>query len=119
MHLPIDGCVSDPEVLARVRAHVAAPHNLAEHGAARRVLETGEALLVPHFDLEQLRSAATPEVVAAYEAIGIHSLLLVAMRVRGESVGLLALVRFAADSPPFSDHELLVALEACLAVDAA
>ena len=107
-YLPFETKVHDPDAIARLRAHISGARNLNEHAAGRQVLETGEALLVPKLDLEQLRNGAAPQVVDAYETIGIHSLLLVALRVRGESFGLLALVRFQADSPPFneSDREL-------------
>ena len=106
IHLPIELSVHNAEALARVRAHVMARHNVSEQGGARRVIETGEALLVPKLDLAELRSAATPEIVDAYETIGIHSLLLVPLRVRGESMGLLSLVRFAPTSPPFTENDL-------------
>jgi signal transduction histidine kinase len=105
VHFPVEAYVRDEDAIARVRAHVAAPHNVAEQATGRRVIETGESLLVPRLDLDQLRSAATPEIVRVYETIGIHSLLLVAMRVRGESIGLLSLFRFAPGSPPFDEHD--------------
>ncbi len=101
VHLPTTH-VRDEAIVAQLREHIWAPHLLDEHPAAKRVLETGEPLLVPHLDVEQMRSSASPEVVHAYETIGIHSLLLVALRVRGEPIGLLALVRFAPGSAPFS-----------------
>ncbi len=120
VHIPIEDRITDPEVRARVRAHISQPRNISEQGSARAVLETGQALIIPHLDLQQLRASTAPEVVAAYEAIGIHSVLLVALRVRGESLGLLALVRFLPESPPFSeaDRDLAQALadHAALAV---
>jgi len=105
MHLPFEQSVSDPEAIARLTAHISGARNVNEHAAGRQVLETGEALLVPRMDYEQLRQAATPNVVDAYETIGIHSLLLIALRVRGESFGLLALVRFLASSPAFDEAD--------------
>ena len=111
-HLPFESTVNDPATVARLRAHIMGRRNIDEHAAGRRVLETGEAMLVPRLDFEELRQSAAPEVVDAYESIGIHSLLLVALRVRGESFGLLALVRFRAESPPFTeaDRDLAQAL---------
>ncbi len=94
IHLPLEEHVQDPDALARVRGHVAAPHNVAEHAGLRRVIETGEAVLVPCVNLEEVRSTATPEMVQAYETIGIHSHLLVALRARGESIGSIAVLRF-------------------------
>jgi signal transduction histidine kinase len=88
INLPIESHVRDAEVLARVRAQVAAPQNVTEQPAARRVLETG-----------------TPEIAQPPDAAGIHSLLLVALRVRGESIGLLSLFRFEPSSPPFGEQD--------------
>jgi signal transduction histidine kinase/ActR/RegA family two-component response regulator len=109
IELPFEAYVRDPDAIARLRAHITARRTLAEHADARRVIETGEPLLVPKLDLERLRAGATPEVVRAYETIGVHSLLFVALRVQGESLGLLALVRFAPDSPPFTESDLELA----------
>ncbi len=108
-HLPFETVVTDREAIDRLSAHISGARHLREHDAGRRVLETGEALLVPVLDYAQLRQGAAPQVVDAYETIGIHSLLLVALRTRGESVGLLALVRFRPDSPPFTETDREVA----------
>jgi signal transduction histidine kinase/ActR/RegA family two-component response regulator len=112
IHLPFEQNVTDPAVIERVRVHVSAARNMSEQSTARRVLETGEALLVPKLDLEQLRASATPVVSQAFETIGVHSFLFVALRVHGESIGLLSLVRFRESSPPFTerDRELSQAL---------
>jgi signal transduction histidine kinase len=108
LHMPIEARIADEATRARIRAHIAAPHNLSEHEAGRRVIETGQALLVPKLDLEQLRRTATPEVFEAFESIGIHSVLFVAMRVRGTSIGLLALVRFETQAS-FNEQDLELA----------
>jgi signal transduction histidine kinase len=105
IHLPLEPHIRDADALARIRAHVAAAHNVAEHAGLRRVIETGDAVFVPRVDIEQLRSAATPETVHVYETLGIHSMLLVALRTRGESIGSLAVFRFNPASPPFDDHD--------------
>jgi len=112
IEVPLEEVVTDPEVLRRLRAHIEVPHNLSEQPAARRLLETGESLLVPHFDLTSLQGHATPEIVWTYQTIGIHSLLMVPLRVRGQALGLLSLFRFLPSSPAFDedDRELAQAL---------
>jgi two-component system, cell cycle sensor histidine kinase and response regulator CckA len=112
IHMPLESRVEDPAVRQRLQLHMLARHHLSEQSSARGVLETGHPLLIPQLDLEQVRSSATPEIVDAYETIGVHSLLLVALRASGHSVGLLALVRFKADSSAFGppDRELAQAL---------
>ncbi|HEY8927346.1 MAG TPA: ATP-binding protein [Polyangia bacterium] len=107
-HLPIEARIADPVLRARVREHVSAPRSLSEHDAGRRVIETGEPVVVPRVDAAAMRASATPEVVEAFEALGIHSYLFVALRVRGESLGLLALVRFEPTSPPFGEADVEV-----------
>jgi GAF domain-containing protein len=123
VHLPFDELLTDESVAARIRAHVAAPHNVVEQEAARRILETGEALRVAHLDRAQLMFAATAEIAEAFEAIRIHSLLLVALRRRAESIGLLAMVRFVPSSRPYNQHDQdivqAIADHVTLAIDAA
>jgi two-component system cell cycle sensor histidine kinase/response regulator CckA len=105
IHMPIEHRVHDRETVARLRAHMARPHHMSAQDSARRVLESGEPLLVSKLDLTALRETAAPEITLAYETIGIHSLLLVPLRLRGESIGLLALVRFESTSPPFAEQD--------------
>jgi PAS domain S-box-containing protein len=105
IHPPLEAHIRDPQLAARVRAHTWAPHHIREQRIARAVFETGAPILVPRLDMEQVRATATPEIVETYEAIGIHSLLLVALRADGKTIGVLALVRFAADSPPFTEDD--------------
>ena len=52
------GCIDPGHQRARLRAHVSARHNISEQDAARRVIETGEPLLIPKLDYEQLRGCA-------------------------------------------------------------
>ena len=104
IHLPFERRVTDQATVERVRAHVARPQNVNAQGNARAVLErSGEPLLIPQLDLDSLRATTTPEIMQAYETIGIHSLLLVPLRARGASLGLLSLVRFEPDSPPYTE----------------
>jgi len=120
-HLPLGRHIQDADAIAFVRAHVAASHNLSEHAGLRRVIETGEAVLVPHVDLEKLRATATPQMVRVYETVGIHSHLLVALRLRGKSIGSIALLRFDPALPCFDegDRDMAQALSdhAALAIE--
>ncbi len=123
VHLPFDELLANESLAARIRAHVAAPHNLVEQGAARRIIETGEAVRVADLDRTQLEFAATPEIAEAYEAMRIHSLLLIALRRNEESIGLLAMVRFLPSSLPYNQHDQdivqAIADHATLAIHAA
>jgi len=121
IHMPVQDRIADPAVAARMREHVSGRRSLSEHAEGRRVIETGEALLVPKLDYDQMRLTTAPNVVEAYETFGIHSALLVALRVRGQSIGLLSLVRFDPASPPFGEEDQALAQaladHAALAID--
>ena len=105
IHLPIEGRIRDVATLERLRSHVARPQRVAAQQSAQRVIETGESLIIEKLDYDLLRATTHAEIVNAYETIGIHSVLLVALRARGQSIGLLALVRFEPDSPPYTDED--------------
>jgi GAF domain-containing protein len=109
VHMPIERFIADQEVLNDLKVHMFARRHVSEQASAQRVLETGEALLIPRLDLEQLRASAAPEVARTYELVGIHSVLLVALRIRGQSIGLLSMVRFAPNSLPFNTQDLELA----------
>ncbi len=107
-HLPLESRVLDGEAAARVRAVIAKPQRVADYAWGERMLETGEAFLAPRLDM----TALAPEIAEVYETIGIHSLLVAVLRVRGESIGTLSLFRFDPAAPAFDerDQELAQAL---------
>src|SRR3569623_3431362 len=60
VHLPVQDRLADPAVAARMRAHVRGRRSLSEQPEGRRVIETGEALLVPKLDYDQMRLTTAP-----------------------------------------------------------
>jgi two-component system cell cycle sensor histidine kinase/response regulator CckA len=79
------------------------PIRIAEQAAARHLLETGEPLLVPHFD--PMNSRRSPEYAAFEKQIGVHSMLLVPLRLRGQSIGMLTVLRYRKCSLPFDEDD--------------
>ncbi|WP_250305491.1 SpoIIE family protein phosphatase [Streptomyces sp. A 4/2] len=80
-------------------------------GIVTRCLETNRPEVQNLISDEQLiRSSPHPERVAAYRALGFHSLCIVPLAARGRSLGALALVR-ADDSPHFTDEDVVIAKE--------
>ncbi|MFE9722234.1 SpoIIE family protein phosphatase [Streptomyces sp. NPDC005794] len=74
-----------------------------EDAAVPRCLATGEPMIVDLADHEQFgRAAPSPELIAAYRAIGLHSAFVVPLTARGRMLGALSLLR-AGDSPPFTE----------------
>ncbi len=107
-HLPLESRVAGVDAAARVRAILARPQRVADYAWGERMIQTGEAFLAPRLDM----AALAPEIAEAYGAIGIHSLLVAVLRVRGESLGTLSLFRFDPAAPPFDrrDQEVAQAL---------
>ena len=104
---PVAAYDPDPEALRQVRDAYLEPFLLETHPVTRRVLETGEPFFAPKLDLEQLRP---PRTTARYfdlmQGLGMHSLLIVALRVHNRSIGQLTLARSRPDSPAFDPHDL-------------
>ena len=111
-HFPLEAHVADPRAAAEALTFMTAPRNVAEYAWGQRLIETGEAFMLPRLDIAQFRAVVTPEVAEVYETIGIHSMLVVVLRLRGESIGTLTLFRFDPQSPSFGadDREMAQAL---------
>jgi signal transduction histidine kinase len=100
-YLPLEARVLDADAAARVRAFMDAPQRVTDYAWGRNLIETGEAFLAPRVDMKAL----TAEIAEVYETIGIHSLLVTALRVRGETIGTLSMFRFDPASPPFDKRD--------------
>ena len=111
-HLPLESTVRDPATAARLRAFMGAPRNVSEYSWGQNLMETGQPFLLQHLEMAQFRTLVTADVAEAYEAIGIHSMLVVTLRVRGQSLGTLSLFRFEPTSSAFEedDQEMAQAL---------
>ena len=112
IHLPLERCIADAQVVGRARTFMAAPRNAGDYAWGQHLIDTGAAFLLPHLEAAQFRTMVTPDIADIYETIGIHSMLVVALRLRGKSMGTLALFRFDPASPPFDegDQEMAQAL---------
>jgi two-component system cell cycle sensor histidine kinase/response regulator CckA len=105
VHLPLEAYVADAHAAAEARTFMTSPRNLAEYAWGQRLIETGEPFILPVLDIAQFRAAVAPEVAKVYETIGIHSMLVVVLRLRGESIGTLTMFRFDPASPAFDDDD--------------
>ncbi|MEV0785131.1 SpoIIE family protein phosphatase [Streptomyces sp. NPDC050423] len=82
-----------------------------EDAAVTRCLATNQPVVENLTGDQQLgRLAPSPERVAAYRALGMHSAVIVPVSVRGGPIGVLGLVR-AGDSPTFTEQDVVVARE--------
>ncbi len=122
-----DGCIvrllSDGDLLSPVAFHlpletrdadeavklIAAPQRVADYAWGRNLIDTGAPFILPRLEMAHFRTVVTPAIADAYETIGIHSLVVVVLRLRGQSIGTLSLFRFHAASPSFDDDDVEMA----------
>jgi signal transduction histidine kinase len=98
-HLRLETHLRDEATIARIRARVAESYQASDYTTVQRVYESGEPLLLPKVDVQREKAASSPRTAEIFETLGVHSLLFVALRVRGESIGVLSLCRFATAAP--------------------
>src|SRR6187551_1900048 len=88
----------NPEVLAELRASFADRDlSLAKQPGLRHLLESGVGVVLPHLAQQP---NPTEEQQHWQRRIGLHSSLVVPIRVQGRSIGVLTLGRFRPESPP-------------------
>lgn len=98
----------DPALVSELR-QLFANRLGAEGRLAREVMLTGEPRLTPRIDLQAVKPVISEPMFALFEKIGLRGSLTVAMRVRGEAVGVLNVLRHRDARQPLDelDRELL------------
>jgi GAF domain-containing protein len=100
----------DAEQLELTRIAVSeAPLHVDEPSLTARAFQSSQPLFVPVVDQDQVRAAAKPEHGSLVDRLGIHSLIVVPMRVQGRPIGVLSLSRRRREQPPFSADDLTLA----------
>ena len=99
---------SDPRVCAQARDAFSEPLLLRTHAFSRGVIETGEPFFSPRIELEERPERSSPGY-DFFRTCGVHSLVVVALRVRDRIVGELVLARFRPESPAYDEHDLELA----------
>jgi len=84
---------------------------LADSPKSKQVLETGEALIEPDYDLEQLHPLLPPELWAVVRSFKIKNSIWVPLLLNGQRLGILTLVRHDTDLPPFNQEDLRLACD--------
>ncbi|MEO8551028.1 MAG: PAS domain S-box protein [Kofleriaceae bacterium] len=101
---------TDAEALALSRTVLMEPVHLADHPIPRAVMASGEPYLRPIIELRDLAPpATTPRYYEFVQRIALHSMMIVALRVHGESIGILVLSRHGSASTAYGDPELSLA----------
>ncbi|NTU83944.1 MAG: PAS domain S-box protein, partial [Chloroflexales bacterium] len=99
----------DPELQELTRSLIGGRHRIEESTTNARVFQTGQPLLVPLVDRNQLRAAAKPEYAAMIERQGYHSLIVAPMRALGRVISVVTLYRRQSERPPFNADDLRLA----------
>ncbi|KPV49547.1 hypothetical protein SE17_31985, partial [Kouleothrix aurantiaca] len=76
-----------------------------------QVFRSGRALLVPVIDIAQIQATLPPSYNAIFERIRPRSLIVVPLRVRGSTVGVLNVYRYTPEAPSFDEGDMLLAQE--------
>jgi len=75
----------------------------------KRLIEQRQCVLIPYCDQEALDSELSPENAAAMRHVRVQSLLALPLEMRGGLLGVIALLRIGAGSPPFDAEDEAVA----------
>lgn len=117
---PVGSYHRDPVARARVVEEICKIPPGSRGRLAKRVLGTGESLLLPVVTPEELRAMVHPEVGSYVESLSVHSLLFVPIWSRHAVLGVLGITRDRPDRPyTLDDQRLLqqVADRAALAIE--
>ena len=79
---------------------------LEQHPELGYVLKSGQSILTPKL---AERPKTTVEQIRWEQALGLHSVIIVPLQVQGRSIGIVALTRFQATSPPYEQQDLELA----------
>lgn len=98
----------DPELAEDYRAMLSATRRRPSEGVSGRVIASGQPLLVPSIPFEQLLAMTDPRFHDFVRRHPIYSGAAAPLRADGETLGVLALLRFRADRPYEPDDLLLL-----------
>ena len=99
---------SDLEAREFVRDLLAKGPTRSDEGMLRPVMQSGQPLLMPVVSQEQLRASLNPELLPYLARYGIHSLLIVPLRVQGKIAGAVSLSRTMPGRPYTLEDQVLL-----------
>ena len=89
----------------RARELFAGPFPLDGDSLAKRVHERGESFVAATLDHDEIRQHSRQNRYDQARAMGLHSLMMVPLRIHSRSLGQLVLSRYRAESPAFDAHD--------------
>ncbi len=98
-----------PEIKAAIVSFLPPKQPVSDStGWAAEILRTGQGVLIPFTDDEQLRQNMPPHILPIVRRFGLVSQLLVPLRVGGRVIGTLSLTRYRPGRPYTTDDQVLV-----------
>jgi PAS domain S-box-containing protein len=96
----------DPEIVRDLRSLAAAERHIAIPGTHKDVLETGQSRLIPRLDPDHLEGLMPPESQRFVQRHRVHSLLVVPLRVQGQTIGMISIARQEHHAPYTSEDQI-------------
>lgn len=98
----------DPTVLEFICNVLTAKLSRVDATLPGRVVQTGEPLLIPEVPQEQMMTLLEAKSWSFGEKVGVHSLLIVPLRVQDRVIGTLGLSRDRSGAPYTGDHQIFL-----------
>jgi light-regulated signal transduction histidine kinase (bacteriophytochrome) len=96
---------ADPELRAFARAVLGSERQPLGVGIAGRVVATGEPILIPEIETAQVLEIAAPPFRDMLRRIGVFSVLAIPVRSRGQTTGVLSILRTSPGRPYTIDDQ--------------
>jgi GAF domain-containing protein len=90
---PFGGWHHDAELGAHIHAALAAHNRPGFDGLSGRVARTGHGIRIARTTTQELRPFTLPEIGTAFSRCGVHSAMVLPMRVPGRTIGVLTALR--------------------------
>ncbi|MEO7913413.1 MAG: PAS domain S-box protein [Roseiflexaceae bacterium] len=85
------------------------PLPVHELSLTAQIFQSQQPLLIPVIDQEQMRAATKPMYWSLVNRLGLHSMIVVPMRVQGQAIGVLIVYRHQPEQSPFNEDDLTLA----------
>ncbi|HEX4450445.1 MAG TPA: ATP-binding protein [Kofleriaceae bacterium] len=102
-------CASDETATRLLRASLANRPERDGTGQSIRVALTGQPVIIPTIAPDELARRAEPAFAQAVRDLAVHGFLSVPLVVRDRPLGVLSLLRYLVDSPPFDERDQALA----------
>jgi PAS domain S-box-containing protein len=99
----------DPQVREIYQRILSSPVHIEEPTFTTGLIRSQQPLFMPTIDRQQFSAAIHSKFLELAERLGIHSLIVVPMRVQGDVIGVMTIYRYDRERPPFDDDDLRLA----------